>query len=129
MNRAFTFAAAATLTLGAGTPAHLTAGGNVTKIEMITRPKSYTGPCPAPLRFTGVIHVSQSPVTVEYQWERSDGATAPKHKIVIRNRGLGVNDSWKVGGAGEHLTVWEKLHVLSPNDMVSPAGSVVVKCR
>jgi hypothetical protein len=112
--------------LGAGPPR---GAGTVTKIEMMTRPKAFSGKCPANLRFTGVIHVSGQPVTVEYQWERSDGAKGPKKKIVIRNAGVGVNETWQLGGAGEHLTVSEKLHVLSPNEMVSSPGTVNVVCR
>ena len=114
---------AATPNSRAATPA------TVTKIEMVARPKAFSGTCPATIKFTGAIHVSAFPVTVEYQWERSDGATGPKRRVVIRGPGLGVNDTWTLGGAGDHVTVGEKLHVLSPNDVVSPMVSAKVVCR
>lgn len=103
--------------------------GTVTKIEMVARPKSFTGTCPAKITFTGAIHVSAPGTEVEYRWERSDGATGPKRKVVIKGAGLGVNDTWTLGGSGDHLAVGEKLHVLVPNEVVSQMVMAKVVCR
>lgn len=124
-------AAAASLSAAPGPrprPGNATTGA-VTKIEMVARPKSFTGTCPAKITFTGAIHVSEPNTAVEYQWERSDGATGPKRKVLIKGAGLGVNDTWTLGGAGEHVAVGEKLHVLSPNDVVSAMVMAKVVCK
>ena len=102
--------------------------GSVTKIESTARPKVFNGKCPATIRFTAVIYVS-GPTTVEYQWERSDGATDEKKTIQIRGKGMGVNDTWQLGDVGNHLKVWEKLHVISPNAMFSLPAEAVINCR
>lgn len=102
--------------------------GSVTKIESTARPKVFNGKCPATIRFTAVIYVT-GPTTVEYQWERSDGATDEKKTIQIRGKGMGVNDTWQLGGTGDHLKVWEKLHVTSPNAMFSLPAEASINCR
>lgn len=101
----------------------------VTKVVAIAKPKMYDGPAPATLEFVGTIFVSRHPVTVEYQWERSDGAKGERRKITIRSEGQGVKDSWQLGAPGEHLRVWEKLHVLVPTGIASAAAVVTVNCR
>jgi len=103
--------------------------GNVTGFETVARPNHFTGACPTTIKFTAVIHVDAVPTTVEYQWERSDGATGPKRKLTLKNKGVGVNDTWQLGGAGQTYHVWEKVHVLSPNDMSSGEAPATVTCK
>ncbi len=78
--RTMALTASAGALLTAARPAPSTAPATVTKIEMVARPKTFAGACPTTIKFTGAIHVSAFPVTVEYQWERSDGATDPSAK-------------------------------------------------
>jgi hypothetical protein len=95
----------------------------VTKVVVIAKTKTYSGPAPTTLEFVGTIFVNKQPATVEYQWERSDGAVGPRRKLTIRAAGEGVTDTWRLGAPGEHMRVWEKLHVLAPNEKLSgPAG-------
>ena len=86
----------------------------VTKVAVVAKPKVYHGPCPAEIQFVGTIFVSKHPVTVEYQWERSDGAKGERQKVVIRSAGQGVYDSWRLSASKSHMKVREKLHVLMP---------------
>jgi hypothetical protein len=101
----------------------------VTRVGVIPKPQTYNGPCPAPLQFIGTIHVSRYPVSVEYVWERSDHAIGPRQRVEVTSVGHGVIDHWKLGGRGEHLHVWEQLHVLSPSNVRSPRAYVQVNCR
>lgn len=101
----------------------------VTRVGVVSKPQVYTGPCPAPLEFIGTIHVSRYPVRVTYVWERSDGAVGPRETVVIRSAGRGVSDSWQLGGRGQHLRVWEQLHVVAPSNVRSPRAIARVNCR
>jgi hypothetical protein len=101
----------------------------VTRVGVVAKPQVYTGPCPANLRFIGTIHVSRYPVPVEYVWERSDHAVGPRKRVEITSAGRGVTDSWRLGARGEHLHVWEQLHVLAPTNVRSPRAFVRVNCR
>ena len=49
----------------------------VTKVVVIAKPSTYTGPCPATIEFLGTIFVGR-PAIVEYRWERSDGVMGPR---------------------------------------------------
>ena len=59
---------------------------------------------------------------------RSDGATGPKQSINIGGNKQHVCDTWELGAAGEHTTVWERVHVLTPNDMTSGKATAKVTC-
>ena len=105
-----------------------TQGPTVTKVVTVVNPKVYSGPCPAHLKFTGTIFVSRHPVTVEYQWERSDGGKGPRQSVTINAAGEGVSETWNLGGKGEHLNVSEKLHVLAPTGITSAPAIAKVSC-
>jgi hypothetical protein len=101
----------------------------VTKVVVVAKPTIYNGPCPAEIQFIGTIFVSRHPVTVEYQWERSDGAKGERQKVVIRSAGQGVYDTWRLGAPKAHMAVWEKLHILAPTGMTSAPATVRINCR
>ncbi len=101
--------------------------GKVTKVVVIAKPKTYAGPAPTTIEFVGTIFVNKQPTTVEYQWERSDGAVGPRKKLTIRAAGEGVTDTWKLGAPGDHIRVWEKLHVFVPNEKLSGPAAVGLK--
>jgi hypothetical protein len=103
--------------------------GTVTRVVAVVNPKKYAGPCPAHLRFTGTIFVKNPPVAVEYQWERSDGATGEVQRAEIRSAGQGFDDTWDLGEGKMRTRVWERLHVLSPRNVKSNAAAATVICR
>jgi hypothetical protein len=101
----------------------------VTKVVAVVNPKSFTGDCPTQLKFTGTIFVSRHPVTVYYQWERSDGGKGPRQSVTINAAGEGVTDTWTLGAKGAHLTVSQKLHVLAPTGITSAPVTAKVSCN
>lgn len=103
--------------------------GAVTKLAIGAKPMSYNGKCPAEISFHCAITVSHPPVAIEYQWERSDGATSARQRAEIRGTSLTVYDSWTLGEGKEHLRVWEKLHIFSPKDRSSAPVAVNINCH
>ena len=101
----------------------------VTRVGVVAKPQVYTGPCPATLQFIGTILVCRHPVWVTYEWVRSDGATGPRERVEITSAGRGVTTTWKLGTRGEHIHLWEQLHVLAPTNVRSPRAAVQVNCR
>jgi hypothetical protein len=70
------------------------------------------------------------PGTVTYRWERSDGATGP---VLTWNATAGAltkdeATSWTLGTAGTSGTFWEKIHVLTPNDISSNQATFTLSC-
>ncbi len=104
-------------------------GPVVTHVSVGARPANYVGKCPAHVRFIGTIVVSRSPVVVEYQWERSDGAQSAPQRIEVRGKGRGVTEDWELGAPHAPQQVWERLHVLAPNGMTSAPARVRVACH
>jgi hypothetical protein len=101
----------------------------VTKVVAIAKPAHYTGPCPADIQFIATVFVSRHPVTIEYQWERSDHARGPRQRLEIRSAGQGIYDTWRLGARGQHLRVWQKLHVLAPTGISSAPAVAQLTCR
>ena len=102
----------------------------VLHIENTVRPTKFTGKCPATLRWTAHLTVRNPPVKVQYQWLRSDSAMGPLKEILIHGtEGIIGGESWQLGGDKDHLVVWERLQVLSPNVVHSRAAAVNVACR
>jgi hypothetical protein len=86
---------------------------------------SYTGFCPKTFNFTGVI-TANSPGTVTYRWERSDGVISPLQSATFSASGTQiVSETWQIWGA---YSGWERLHVLTPNDSLSNQASFTLTC-
>jgi hypothetical protein len=100
----------------------------VTKVVVESKADMYKGACPTELKFTGTVFVSRHPITVTYQWERSDGTTTTE-KVEVASSKRSLTSTWKVGTAGQSATVWEKLHVLSPTGISSDAANVTLNCQ
>ena len=102
-------------------------------IDVTASPHAFRGACPAHLKFTARIEVDRYPMTLNYQWERSDGVKGPTRVVHVPNvhtKTVTVVDSWQVGRKGDHLDLWEKVRVRSGNtDMTSREAAVTVDCR
>jgi hypothetical protein len=98
----------------------------VTGVTARADPESYTGACPRKFAFTAQITVN-GPGTVEYTWERSDGATAPTQSISFEAAGSrAVSDVWQLGAAGSH---WKRVRIVKPNEMVSNNAGFTLTCE
>jgi hypothetical protein len=103
----------------------LSCGFAVTNVTASADPPSYTGACPKTFNFYGVI-TANGPGTVTYTWERSDGALAPTYSLTFPSAGSAtVTDYWQLGASGPH---WERLHVFTPNEMVSNQANFTLTC-
>ena len=81
--------------------------------------------CPSTFTFSGSITVN-NPGTVTYRWERSDGASSSPSSTTFGSAGSNiVTTQWTLSAEG---TRWERLHVLTPNDMVSNQASFTLSC-
>jgi hypothetical protein len=120
--------AAAVATLAVSLAA-LAAEHTVTRVGIVAKPKHYSGDCPTTIEWIATIHVSHHPVKVTYQWERSDGAHGQRQEVEINAAGMGVSDTWELGAAGQHKTVWQRLHVLAPTGISSPTAPVKIDCH
>jgi hypothetical protein len=102
-------------------------------IGVTATPHAFRGPCPAHLRFSARIEVDHFPMTLNYQWERSDGAKGPVRVVRVpsaRTKTVTVVDTWQMGRKGDRLDVWEKVRVRSGNaDTTSREATVTVDCR
>jgi hypothetical protein len=102
----------------------------VTHIDNSVEPTTFTGKCPVTLHWTARLTVRKPPIKVRYQWIRSDSATsAPREITVHGTEAIVGGESWRLGGAGDHTIVWERLRVLSPNTINSKAAAVRLTCR
>jgi hypothetical protein len=101
----------------------------VTSVGIVAKPRSYSGPCPVTLKFIGTIRVSRFPVLVDYVWERSDGGRGRRQRVRIDSAGRSVSETWRLGSRRQRMQVWERLHVLAPTGISSPAARVNVNCR
>jgi hypothetical protein len=91
-------------------------------------PASYTGICPALFTFTGVI-TSTAPGPVTFTWDRSDGATSPNVTLNFTAPGSQtVTDTWTLSPTSP-FTGWERVHVLTPNAVVSNQASFTLTCE
>jgi len=106
----------------------LTCGAAVTHVTAsVSSPGGAS--CPILYNFAGTI-TTNAAATVTYKWERSDGASAPVQTLSFGGAGSqAVTTSWKLGGSsGSTYNGWERIHVLTPNDVVSNQANFVLTC-
>lgn len=81
--------------------------------------------CPTTFNFTGVI-TSESAGKVEYIWERSDGALAPKESIEFSgSSSMQIATYWQLSGT---YAGWERIRILSSNDFISNEAEFKLNC-
>jgi hypothetical protein len=87
---------------------------------------SFSGSCPKRMTFTGTISASEAG-QVTYKWERHDGSATPIETMTF-NAGSTQTTStaWDVSPS---TTGWQRLHVLTPNDLTSNDARIVVTCQ
>lgn len=86
-------------------------------------------PTTAVFNFSATITAS-APGTATYKWERSDHASTPSVNLAFTSPGSKtVTTSWTLSRvSGETYNGWEKVHVLTPNDISSNQATFTVHC-
>jgi hypothetical protein len=103
-----------------------TTGLRVTAATAGVDVSSFSGPCPKRLTFTGTITASEAG-EVTYKWERHDGSAAPTQTMTF-NAGSSqtVSTVWDVSPS---TSGWQRLHVVTPNDLTSNEARIIVTCQ
>ena len=124
-------AALVALILGAGS-ASAQGGDGASVYDLAASPADHHGRCPTTVTFTARISTFQTG-PFSYRWERSDGVKGPVRSIPIagyRDPKSAVDDSWRLTARhGETLHGWEKLHLLTPYDVLSDPAAFQQTCR
>jgi len=98
----------------------------VTSVIAGVIPTSYVGHCPHDFVCYADITVN-TPCTVRYVWERSDGGTSPEQTINFTSATTTrVNTGWSRGTTGTH---WVRVRTLSPNVVVSNPATFSLQCQ
>ena len=96
----------------------------VTNLSVGVNPSSTTS-CPRTFTFTAVI-TGVGSGTITYRWERSDGASTSNQTLHFSGSSTPITTQWTIGGGlGAR---WERLHVISPNEVLSNQASFSVFC-
>ena len=109
-------------------PGLLAAEPTVLKVVTVANPQQYDGPSPAMVWFYAAVIVGKYPVSLTYQWERSDGAVSRPQTIMVKSPVQGITATWTFGAPGESYQVWEKLHIIAPVDLISEPAEATVNC-
>lgn len=97
--------------------------------NLTASPTSFSGKCPALIKFSGTISVS-APGKIQYKFIRSDGANAPVQTLEFDKPGIRtVNTTWTLGGPGLPVYEgWEAIQVVYPQQVTSNKAGFKVEC-
>jgi hypothetical protein len=85
--------------------------------------------CPQDLEFASAVVANKYPVTVVYQWERSDGAKSERRTIEVKSPDQRITEHWHVDAPGKKLALWQRLHILEPTTISSEPARLEVACE
>ena len=87
---------------------------------------SFSGSCPKRLTFTGTITASEAG-QVTYKWERHDGSATPTETMTFSaGSSQTASTVWDVSPS---TSGWQRLHILTPNDLTSNEARIAVTCQ
>ncbi|GAB6184170.1 hypothetical protein [Thermodesulfovibrio hydrogeniphilus] len=97
-------------------------------------PKDYSGNCPTKIRFQGNItvrNILNSPLTVHYLFERSDGVKSSVYSHTFHRDGsFSVSHEWILGRSYyEVINGWMRLEIIEPYSVRSNKAYFKVTCR
>ena len=82
--------------------------------------------CPAKVTFTGTITTNMQGV-ITFKWERSDGSATPTETLTFPSAtSLTAVNAWQLSAT---TSGWQRLHVMTPTDLVSNAVNFVLTCK
>ena len=98
-------------------------------ISLNVEPASYTGACPADIRFKGTV-TSSKPGKIQYRFIRSDGVLQPVETIEFSAPGSKeVNAAWAVGEKKSlSYDGWGAIKVVYPEEAQSDKATFTVAC-
>jgi hypothetical protein len=106
----------------------------ITSVTAAVDTASAAVPCASTktFNFSAIIAVN-GPGTVTFKWERSDGATqATATSTTFSSAGSQtVSTTWTLGPVGGLVVPfngWERVHILTPNDVLSNQASFTLTC-
>lgn len=98
----------------------------VTGVVAAVSPTS-SNSCPTTFNFTANI-TTNAAGTVTYKWERSDGATGATENLVFDSaQTKTVETTWNIEN-DEPPQKWERVHILTPNDISSNQATFTLNC-
>lgn len=87
---------------------------------------AFAGACPKRLTFSGTI-TSNDAGTITFKWERSDGSATPTETLTFPNAtSLTTVNVWEIPATASG---WQRLRVVTPNDLTSAAVTFSVTCQ
>jgi hypothetical protein len=91
---------------------------------------NWGGKCPKQFIFTGQMTANAQGI-INYHWERSDGATGPSKIARVKpGQTITVRDTWKLGAAGEKITISETLVAESGNQHIkAKSQDIPIQCK
>lgn len=102
--------------------------------ELKAVPETYSGPCPATIKFHGkitVTNISRPPLKIQYKFIRSDGAFDPVKTITFERDGTRqVTDTWTIGGPTlPAFEGWKAIKIVYPQDVESNKANFKIECK
>ena len=98
----------------------------VTSVTVSADPPFFSGACPTTANFYATITVN-GPGTITYNWERSDGALSRIASLTFGGPGSQTaNTSWPLDETGSY---WKRVHVYTPNEIISNQASFTLSCQ
>ncbi|HZQ05804.1 MAG TPA: SdrD B-like domain-containing protein [Anaerolineae bacterium] len=101
---------------------------SVTNVSAFVSPTSSTT-CPQTFTFNGAI-TTNGAGNVTYQWQRSDGSLTPTQVLTFLGAGTQnvAPDSWTLGVPGFNFNGWDRIQVLTPNNITSAQATFTLNC-
>ena len=99
----------------------------INKVEVTADPASFTGKCPATIKFKATIY-SQGSGTITYTWLRSDGGHQ-RNNLSVSLSGKGVDEVVYTWRLGKNFTGWVAMETVSPNKVKSNSAKFQVTCQ
>lgn len=104
------------------------------KASLKADPVSFSGNCPAVIKFKGEIsvkNISRPPLKVQYKFIRSDGAFAPIETLMFDKDGSKrVETTWTLGGKDlPSYSGWEAIKIVYPQDVESNKAEFKIECK
>ena len=120
------FAASSTTTDTTSTSSTPSSSFAITTATLAVDNSALNVACPAAVTFTATLTSNKDGV-IAYKWERSDGSsTATQTLSFPAATSLAASNTWSIPATASG---WQRLHVVTPNDISSNAVNFTVTCK